>query len=185
MQANPSASNIAVLNQAADGNRILYDRLGPNALGRIDRDILSQSGIAYSMIFEGVNDIGTAATDYPSQKVVGDRLIAAFTQIALRIHAFDIPNFAATITPFSAPGYNVTLEVYSDPERKSTRQRVNAWIRTSGTFDAVIDFDAMLRNETHPEQIQEALQGGDWLHPKAAGYQKISSEFPLGVFGRG
>ncbi|CZR68568.1 related to lysophospholipase L1 and related esterases [Phialocephala subalpina] len=182
MQKNRDTNNIAVLNQAAGGNRILYDGLGPNALGRIDRDVLAQSGIGYAMIFEGVNDIGTAATDSVSQKNVGDRIIAAYIQMVERVHTFGIPMFAATITPFSAPGYNVTAQVYSDPEREATRQRVNAFIRNSGVFDEVIDFDAVLRNESFPYSIQTALQGGDWLHPNSMGYQKIAEIFPLDIF---
>jgi lysophospholipase L1-like esterase len=137
--------------------------------------------VAYAMIFEGVNDIGTASVDPSSQHNVGTRLIAAYTQIITRLHAHNIPIFAATITPFSAPSYNTTAEIYSDPEREKTRQRVNKFIR-SGVFDAVIDFDAMLRNESFPEQIQEALQGGDWLHPNAMGYRKIAEAFPLEIF---
>lgn len=182
MQMRHSTSDIAVLNQAAGGNRVLYDGLGPNALSRIDRDVLAQSGVEYALIFEGVNDIGTAATDAASQKTVGDRLIGAFTQIAIRVKTFDIPFFGVTITPFSAPGYNVTTQVYSDPEREKTRQRVNAWIRTSGTFDEVIDFDKWLRNETHPSQLADALQGGDYLHPNGKGYQLIADNFPLDIF---
>jgi len=182
MQQNSGTEDIAVLNQAAGGNRILYDGLGPNALGRIDRDVLSQSGIAYAMIFEGVNDIGTAATDSATQKTVGDRIIAAYTQIAERVHTQGIPIFAATITPFSAPGYSVAAQPYSDPEREATRQRVNTFIRNSGVFDQVIDFDALIRNETFPYQIQVGLQGGDWLHPNAIGYRKIAQNFPLDIF---
>lgn len=182
MQANKDTSSITIINQAAGGNRILYDGLGPNALGRIDRDVLSHSGVEYAMIFEGVNDIGTGATDAVSQKVIGDRLIAAFKQMAIRLQAADITVFASTITPFSAPGYNVTMESYSDPEREKTRQRVNEFIRESGIFDEVVDFDRMLRNETHPEQLQAALQGGDYLHPNVAGYKKISDAFPLDIF---
>src|ERR1700761_7147897 len=101
MQKNPSTSNIAVVNQAAGGNRILQDGLGPNAIGRIDRDVLAQSGVKYAMIFEGVNDIGTADTTTAAQKLVGDQLILALEQIAMRVHTFGIPIFAATITPFS------------------------------------------------------------------------------------
>jgi lysophospholipase L1-like esterase len=182
MQANDDTSSIAVINQAAGGNRILYDDLGPNALGRIDRDVLSHSGVQYAMIFEGVNDIGTGNTDAASPKVIGDHLIAAFKQIVIRLQAADITVFAATITPFSAPGWNTTMESYSDPEREKTRRGVNKFIRESGIFDAVIDFDKMLKNEMHPEQLQGALQGGDYLHPNAVGYKKISDEFPLDIF---
>ncbi|EKD20835.1 uncharacterized protein L3040_000940 [Drepanopeziza brunnea f. sp. 'multigermtubi'] len=181
MQTRNSTSDIAVLNQAAGGNRVVNDLVGPNALSRIDRDVLSHSGIEYAMVFIGINDIGTAATDPLSQQIVGDRLIAAFIQIAIRIKTFDIPVFGATITPFNAPGYNKTTQIYSDPEREKTRQRVNEWIRTSGTYDEVLDFDQWLRNETYPSQIQDSLQG-DWLHPNAKGYARIAELFPLEIF---
>src|ERR1700761_579042 len=141
MQKNPSTSNIAVVNQAAGGNRILADGLGPNAIGRIDRDVLAQSGIKYTMIFEGVNDIGVADATTEAQQLIGDQLIQAYKQIVTRVHTFQLPIFAATITPFSAP--NNTIQPYSDPTREVTRQRVNTFIRTSGIFDAVVDFDAI------------------------------------------
>jgi lysophospholipase L1-like esterase len=182
MQKHSDTRDIAVLNQAAGGNRILADGLGPNTLSRIDRDVLSHSGIEYAMIFEGVNDIGTALPDAATQKAIGDNLIAAFKQIAIRIHALDIPLFAATITPFSAPGYNTTVQIYSGVEREKTRQRVNTWIRESGVFDEVLDFDKWLRNESFPEQLATELQGGDYLHPNGKGYQKVAEMFPLDIF---
>ena len=184
MQSNTTVAttrSISVLNQAAGGNRILADGLGPNALSRIDRDVLSQSGIRYAMIFEGVNDIGTAATDVASQAAVGDAVIAAYEQIISRVHAQGIPMFAATITPFSAPG-GVTQQPYSDPERERTRQRVNDWIRTSGRFDAVVDFDKTLADPATPSQLNALYNSGDYLHPNVAGYQKIADEFPLEIF---
>ncbi|KAI0734866.1 SGNH hydrolase-type esterase domain-containing protein [Fomitopsis betulina] len=180
MQENSFTANIAVLNQGAGGNRILYDGLGPNALGRIDRDVLAQSGIRYAMIFEGVNDIGTAATDVHSQQVVGDRLIQAFEQIVTRVHAFGIPMFAATITPFGAP--NNTIQPYADAQREVTRQRVNAWIRDSGKFDAVVDFDAIVRDPNNVTQLNPAYNSGDYLHPNVAGYTAIANAFSLEIF---
>lgn len=180
MQRNRATSNIAVINKAAGGNRVLYDGLGPNALSRIDRDVLAQPGVEFAMIFEGVNDIGTAPTTQVALDNVGNRLIAAYKQIALRLQAHDIPLFAATITPFSSP--NATLQVYTDPIREATRQRVNNWIRNSGVFDEVIDFDAILRNRTARSQLDERYNGGDYLHPNGAGYQKIADEFPLHIF---
>lgn len=82
------------------------------------------------MIFEGVNDIGTANVDLDTQKLIGDRIISAYQQFATRLEAFEITLFAATITPFSAPA-NFTGQPYSNPERERTRQRVNKWIRES------------------------------------------------------
>ena len=100
MQADPSASTIAVANQAAGGKRILADGLGPGVLSRIDRNVLAQSGVKYAMIFEGINHIGVAANDTVTQTMISDRIIAAYQQVISRVHARGIPMFAATITPF-------------------------------------------------------------------------------------
>lgn len=180
MQMNGATKQIAVDNQAAGGNRILADGNGPNAIGRIDRDVLSQSGVRYAMIFEGVNDIGVEPTDPTSQQIIGDRLIQAFEQIITRVHAFGIPLFAATITPFGAP--NSTIQPYSDPERERTRLRVNDWIKTSGEFDYVIDFDAIVRDPANHTQLNPAYNSGDYLHPNATGYHAIANAFPLQIF---
>lgn len=180
MQKFRPTSDIAVVNQAAGGNRVLYDGLGPNALGRIDRDVLAQSGVKYAMIFEGVNDIGVADTTRESQTLTGDRLIQAFKQIATRIHTFGIPIFAATITPFGAP--NSTIQTYSNPLREETRLRVNKWIRTSGVFDEVIDFDAILRDPKNHTTLNPIYNSGDFLHPNGNGYQAIANAFPLDIF---
>lgn len=180
MQKNANTSNIAVVNEAAGGNRILQDGLGPNALGRIDRDVLAQSGVKYAMIFEGVNDIGTADTTTAAQKLVGDQLISTFEQIIMRVHTFGIPIFAATITPFGAP--NSSDQPYSDPTREATRQRVNTWILNSGAFDAVIDFDKTVRDPNIPSQLSSKYNSGDYLHPNVAGYQAIADAFPLDIF---
>lgn len=182
MQKNPSTKDIAVLNQAAGGNRILQDGLGPNVIGRVDRDVLAHSGVRYAMIFEGVNDIGEADTDAASQKFIGDWLIWAYQQIVARVHAQNIPIFAATITPFGTlPTSNYT-QPYSNPERERTRQRINNWIRTSGVFDAVIDFDAVVRDPQNPYAIASQYDSGDHLHPNEAGYQAIAAAFPLQLF---
>lgn len=181
--SNSSAlTSISFINQAAGGNRILYDGLGPNVLSRIDRDVLSQPAVKYAMIFEGVNDIGTGDMTAANQTYIYNRLISAYKQIATRIHDFGIPLFAATITPFSAPGGNITLQPYTSVIRDQTRQKVNNFIRTSGVFDAVFDFDALLRNQSVPSQLADALQSGDYLHPNEVGYQLIADTFDLSVF---
>jgi lysophospholipase L1-like esterase len=179
MQASPATSNIAVVNQAAGGNRILADGLGPNALGRIDRDVLAQSGVSFAMIFEGVNDIGTAAATTADQQAIGDRLIWSFKQIASRLQTSGIPVFAATITPFSG---DPTIQPYSSPVREVTRQRVNTFIKTSGIFDAVIDFDKLLADPKNSSQLNPIYNSGDFLHPNVAGYQHLADNFPLTIF---
>jgi lysophospholipase L1-like esterase len=182
MQRHASTSNIATLNQAAGGNRILRDGLGPSVLSRIDRDVLAQSGLRYAMIFEGVNDIGVASTDAASQAEIEKQLLGAYQQIATRIHAVGIPVFGATITPFGSASTSDYVQPYSDPEREKTRTRINTFIRESGIFDAVLDFDRVLRDPRAPSQLLEKYDSGDHLHPNVAGYQALADYVPLDIF---
>lgn len=170
---------VAVVNQAAGGNRVLADGLGPNALGRVDRDVLAQSGVRYVLLFEGVNDIGTAAANAAAQQAVGDRLLAAYSQIIGLVHAKGLPVFGATITPFSG---NSSVQAYSDPTREVTRQRVNEWIRTSGRFDAVVDFDAAVRDPANETMLSPLYDSGDYLHLNPAGYVAMAQAVDLSLF---
>ncbi|KAI7290631.1 hypothetical protein KC315_g19826 [Hortaea werneckii] len=172
--------DISVANQAAGANRILRDGNGPNVLARFDRDVIAQSGVKYAMIFEGVNDIGVADNTTYNQTLTGDRIIQAYEQLITRSHAKSIPFFGATITPFEAP--NTTIQSYATPERLATRRRVNDWIRNSGRFDAVIDFDAVVRDPENPERLAPRYDSGDFLHPNEAGYHAMARAFPLDIF---
>lgn len=182
MEKHKPTSNIAILNQAAGGNRILQDGLGPNVISRLDRDVLAQSGVQYAMIFEGVNDIGGADSDAATQAEIEKKLVAAYKQIATRVHASGIPVFGATITPFGSSATSDYVQPYSSTERERTRQRINEFIRQSGVFDAVLDFDRVLRDPDAPSQLLEKYDSGDHLHPNVAGYQALADYFPLGVF---
>lgn len=178
LQATGSdASTVAVVNEAAGGNRILADGLGPNALGRIDRDVIAQSAARYAIIYEGVNDIGTADATTDAQRAVGDRVISALDQMVLRMHRFGIPVFGATITPMSGPG-----QAYGEPAREVARLRVNEWIRTSGRFDAVIDFDAAVRDPANQTQLNPEYDSGDYLHLNPAGYKVMAETVDLKLF---
>lgn len=178
LHTNEDTENVAVLNQAAGGNRILNDGLGPNALGRIDRDVLSHNAIAWLIVFEGVNDIGTADATPAAQRQVTAQLIDAFQQIITRAHEMGIRVYGATITPFG--GNNL----YDDGHgiREVSRQAVNTWIRTSHKFDAVIDFDRIARDPRNPAQILPAFDDGDHLHLNPQGYQALANAVPAGLF---
>ncbi|MBE1491091.1 SGNH/GDSL hydrolase family protein [Plantactinospora soyae] len=175
-QRRPS-TDIAVLNQAAGGNRVLNDGLGPSALARLDRDVLAQSGVGWLVVFEGVNDIGTAGATEAVQKAVTDDLITAYDQIVTRAHAQGIKVYGATLTPFGGSGYD-------DPQgtREASRQAVNEWIRTGGRFDAVIDFDRAARNPANPRQLLPTADTGDHLHLNPAGYRLLADAVPVGLF---
>ncbi|MFG3015058.1 GDSL-type esterase/lipase family protein [Streptomyces cinerochromogenes] len=178
LHSSPATADIAVLNQAAGGNRVLNDGLGPNVLARLDRDVLSRSGVAWLILFEGVNDIGTADATPEAQRAAADDLIAGYRQIVVRAHAQGIRVYGATITPF---GGNTQ---YDDPagEREAARQRVNAWIRTPGHFDAVIDFDRAVRDPDAPDRLLPALHVGDWLHLNPEGYRVLAAAVPEELF---
>jgi lysophospholipase L1-like esterase len=169
--------DIAVLNQAAGGNRVLNDGLGPSVLARLDRDLLAQSAVRWLILFEGVNDIGTAAATEAAQKQVADDLIAAYQQIIDRAHAHDVQVHGATLLPFGGSGYD-------DPGglRESARQAVNRWIRTSHRFDAVVDFDAAVRDPAEPRRLLAAADVGDHLHLNPTGYRMLAEAVPIRLF---
>ncbi|KAF1927467.1 SGNH hydrolase [Didymella exigua CBS 183.55] len=181
LQKNAATKHISFGNLAAGGNRILVDGLGPNAFGRISRDVLAHPGVKYAMIFEGVNDIGTAAATVDAQNAVYENLVQAYRQTVTLIHANGIPVFGATITPFSAPS-NFTEQPYSSPVREATRQKINDFIRNSGTFDAVADFDKFLADSSIPSQLAPQYNSGDYLHPGPVGYQHLADQFPVEMF---
>lgn len=165
-----TTAQVAVLNHGIGGNRLLRDGLGPSALARLDRDILAQPGVRWLIVFEGINDIGTGST-------AGD-IISSYEQIIERAHQHDILVHGATIMPFEGFSY----ANYYTPEGEAVRQRVNEWIRTSGRFDRVIDFDAATRDPAYPSRLSAAVDGGDHLHPSAAGYRIMADAVDLALF---
>lgn len=161
----------AVANQAAGGNRVLADGLGPSALARLDRDVLALGGVTWLVVFQGVNDLGTAAVD--EQQRVADELIAAYEQIVVRAHTHGILVYGATLTPFGG-------HIYEDSQgcREAARQTVNTWIRTGGVFDGVIDFDEAVRDPAHPRRLLTPYDCGDHLHLSPAGYRALAHAVP-------
>ncbi len=179
LQAWPPTADVAVVDEGISGNRVTHDFIGPNAQARLDRDVLAQSGAAWVTVLEGINDIGIpGAFGSPGEAVSADEIIEAHRQIIARAHAQGLRVYGGTLTPFEGtvfPGY------YS-PEGEAKRQAVNAWIRTSGAYDAVIDFDAAVRDPAHPTRMLAAYDSGDHLHPNDAGYQAMANAVDLKLF---
>ncbi|KAF7325685.1 GDSL-like Lipase/Acylhydrolase family protein [Mycena kentingensis (nom. inval.)] len=178
MQNRSTTALIAVNNQAAGGNRILSDVKGPNLVSRIDRDVLAQTGVQkYAIMFEGVNDLGKANATEEVQNAVSDALILAMKQVALRLHAAQIPVFAATIIPFGASDIR-------SPFREAARQKVNAFIRGSDIFEGVVDFDAVVADPESPTNIKAEYDFGDGEHLNPTGNAAVADSFPLEMFER-
>ncbi|MFZ0702270.1 MAG: SGNH/GDSL hydrolase family protein [Candidatus Acidiferrales bacterium] len=172
-----NGASLAVLNEGISGNRLLHDVDGPNALARFDRDVLAQEGVRYLIVLEGINDIGWPHMQdgkYAGDAVSADEMIAALRQIAERAHAHGIRVFGATLTPFGGAFYQTT-------DGEAEREAVNDWIRTSGVFDGVIDFDRVTRDPQQPERFLPAYDSGDHLHPGDAGY-KVMGEAAARAF---
>ncbi len=181
LQAAPETRNIAVSNQGLGGNHLLTDGLGPNALARFDRDVLAPAGVRWVIVFEGVNDLGGLARDgevSPAEHAaLVQRVLAAYRQIVDRAHAHGLRVYGATITPYVGSGY-----YHPGPLGEADRQAVNQWIRAAGHFDAVIDFDSVVRDPAHPDQLLPAYDCGDHLHPSPAGYKAMGGAIPLVLF---
>jgi lysophospholipase L1-like esterase len=181
LQANPATANIGVSNQGIGGNHLLTDGLGPNALARFDRDVLAPAGAKWLIVFEGVNDLGGLARngEVPpaDHAALVARVLAAYAQIVDRARAHNLRVYGATITPYIGSAY-----YHPGPLSEADRQAVNDWIRAPGHFDAVLDFDAAVRDPQHPGQLLSAYDCGDHLHPSPAGYKAMADSIPLTLF---
>lgn len=177
LQANPATVDLAVANEGIGGNRILHDVIGPNALERLDRDVLARDGLRYMIVLESINDLGWPHQPgaHESQEVTAQQLIAGLQQIISRAHAHGIKVFGGTLTPYLGANY------YSD-EGEAKREMVNRWIRTSGAFDGVIDFAAAVRDPGNPRRFLPAYDSGDHLHPNDAGYKAMADTINLSLF---
>jgi lysophospholipase L1-like esterase len=167
---------IAVLNEGIAGNRLLTDGFfGPNALSRFDRDVLAQTGAAFVIVLEGINDIGNSS---PAAEVSANDIIAGLRQLVIRAHARRLKIIGGTLTPFEG----TTLPGFFSQEGEMKREAVNAFIRTTTLFDGVIDFDKAVRDPTRPTQLLPAYDSGDHLHPNDAGYKAMADAVDLSIF---
>jgi len=180
LRATPELADMAVLNAGIGGNRLLNDGLGPNAMARFDREVLSYPGVSHLVIFEGVNDLGTLTRDAPAtpeaHAALVEGMIGAYRQMVARARAHGIKVIGATITPYGGSAY-----YHPDAQNEADRAAVNAWIRTPGNFDGVIDLDAAMRDPAAPTKLLKAYDN-DGLHPSVSGYQAMADAVPLSLF---
>ncbi len=185
LAARLRGKKIAVVDAGIGGNRILHDalpssiRFGVNALARFDQDALSQPGVRYVILLEGINDLGHAGTSAPlSETVTAEDLIAGMKQMIERAHTRGVNVIGATILPFEG----TVFAGYFSAEKEVKRKAINQWIRTGGAFDGVIDFDKTMRDPAHPDRVLPAYDGGDHLHPGDAGYKAMGESIDLKLF---
>jgi lysophospholipase L1-like esterase len=169
---------LGVMNQGLGGNRILHDLRGDSGLRRFDRDVLAQPGVSHAIVMLGTNDLRNRHAK-PGEEVTADQMIAGLTQMALRAQGRGIKLFGATLTPFGNETY---LPGAWNPVREEHRVAVNDWIRSSGAFDGVVDFDAALRDPERPTQMLPIYDCGDGLHPSDLGYCVMGDAIDLALF---
>jgi len=174
LQADPRTRHVAVLNGGIGGNAVVTGGLGPTALSRLDRDVLAPAGARWVILLEGINDIGNAR-EPGTAAAVAPRILAAYREIIDRVHARGLRIYGATLPPFGGSQYD-------SEEREAARQTVNDWIRRSGAFDAVIDFEAVLRDPAQPTRLLPSADSGDHLHPNEAGYRLMADAIDLALF---
>jgi lysophospholipase L1-like esterase len=175
--------NVAVLNAGISGGRVLKNHMGPNALARFDRDVLGQPGVAGVVLLMGINDISWPGSTFEPNEAAtqAEALIAGYRQLITRARSRGVRIVGATLTPFEGaltmPGSPIAN--YYSPAKDALRQRINEWIRRSGEFDAVLDFDAVVRDPLNPLKILPAYDSGDHLHLGDAGNQAVADSVDL------
>ena len=177
LAALPDGKRRAVVNAGIAGNRLLSSGWGKSALARLDRDVIRIPNVSHLIVLEGINDIGLGGLPLTRLEASAskDELIAGYRQVIERAHAHGIKVIGGTLMPFKGAFY------YS-PAKEEVRLAVNSWIRDSGAFDAVIDFEAIVRDPADPMRINPVFDSGDHLHPNDAGYRAMGEAIDLNWF---
>ncbi len=172
-----------MLNAGIGGNRILHSDIGtnagPGALNRFDRDVLSQAGVKYLLILEGINDVGVGTMpNNPHDTVTSEELAFGLSQLVERAHTHGIKVYLGTLMPDKGLG------LYYTDAGEALRQAVNLWIRSNKVSDGVIDFDKAVRDPADPQRLLPAFDGGDHIHPSDAGHKAMADAIDLSLFTR-
>lgn len=167
---------IAVANAGISGGRLARDGMGRSALARFDQDVLGQPGVGDVIVLLGINDIGWPGSPFaPDERPATlDELVAAYRQLVAAAHVRGVRVTAGTLPPFEGALAGTPYAGHYSPDKERLRQQLNRWIRTAGVFDAVVDFDAVLRDPGHPRRLRASFDSGDHLHPGDAGYRAMA-----------
>jgi lysophospholipase L1-like esterase len=175
LAADARTAHVGVVNQGISGNQVLRNGAGVSMLARFDRDILARPGVRWVVLLGGINDINFRSRS--GTPLAAEELIAGYEQIIARCRASGIRIIGGTITP--QEGQTTATE-----QSEVTRLAVNAWIRTSGPFDAVVDFDAAIRDPARPSRLRPEFDPGDHIHPNDKGNAAMAAAFDLALFAR-
>jgi lysophospholipase L1-like esterase len=181
-----TGANMAIVNEGISGARVLRDRMGDNALARFDRDVLSQPRADTVILMMGINDIGwpdTVLVPKGERAPSAQDVIVGYEQLIARAHEHGMRIIGATLTPFEDTFHGTPLYGYYDDAKEAKREAINDWIRNSGKFDGVVDFDALTRDPADPKHIKAEYDHGDHLHPNDAGYEAMAASIDLGMLG--
>jgi lysophospholipase L1-like esterase len=159
---------ISVINMGVGSNRLASaDAAGPAGLKRLEGDVLSRPNVSHLILMEGINDISY-------EQIPAEKLIAAYEQVIDRAHAKGIKVIGATLLPIQNSRKDT-------PTNEATRQAVNKWILESHRFDAILDFEKVVRDPENPLRIRKGLTG-DYVHPNTEGYRLMGESIPLDLF---
>ena len=172
---------VAMLNAGISGNRLLRDGMGESALARLQRDVLQQPGVRAVIVMLGTNDIGWPGGAFAPHEppVTLKALTDGFRQLVAQAHRRGVRVIGATVSPFEDALQGTPLEGHYSAQKDATRQALNQWIRESGVFDAVVDFDQLLRDPARPSRLLAQFDSGDHLHPSDAGYRAMGQAIDL------
>jgi lysophospholipase L1-like esterase len=172
---------VAVLNAGISGNRLLRDGMGESGLARFERDVLRHPGVRAVIVLLGTNDIGWPGGPFgPAEPAPTlQALSRGFEQLVAQAHARGVRVVGATVPPFEDALKGTPLEGHYSPQKELLRQQLNRWIRSAGAFDAVVDFDALLRDPAHPSRLRADFDSGDHLHPGDTGYRAMAEAIDL------
>ena len=181
--ANAGGAPVAVLNEGISGAKVLSDRMGTNALARFDRDVLAQPHADTVVVMMGINDIGWPGCALAPRDTIptADEVIDGYRQLIARAHTHNMRIIGATLTPFADSFKGSPFEGYYTADKEKVRVAVNTWIRSSGAFDGVIDFDEVVKDPNRPTYILAAYDKGDHLHPQDDGYKAMAESIDLAL----